>query len=44
MKVLKYLAVLAGIVIVVNHYTGAGTLVTDTFNGASSLDKTVQGR
>lgn len=40
----KYVAVLTGLYIIVAHYTGAGTLITDSAKAGSGFVTTVQGR
>jgi hypothetical protein len=40
----KYFFGIALVFIVASRATGAGTLITDTFNGASNLQRTLQGR
>ena len=43
-KILLYGFILVGGLLVLNHATGAGTLLVDSTNGASNLAKTFQGR
>lgn len=41
---MKYSAVLIGLYLAVAHASGAGTLISKAASGASTIDKTLQGR
>jgi hypothetical protein len=43
-KGVLYFFGIAALFIVVSRATGAGTLITSSFNGASTLERTLQGR
>lgn len=41
---LKYFFGIAALFILASHATGGGQLISSTFNGASNLQRTLQGR
>lgn len=41
---MKYSALLIALYLAVEHASGAGTLITQAASGASTIDKTLQGR
>jgi len=41
---MKYSAVLIGAYLLLEHYTAAGTLISDGASGITKIDQTLQGR
>ena len=41
---MKYTAVLIAMYLAVSHASGAGSLITNAAQGATNIDKTLQGR